>query len=130
MLWECITLLDEATAEEVERRGGLAAIAISHPHYYSAMVEWAHRFDCPVLLHARRRASGSCAPTRRSSCGRARRATLGGLTLVRCGGHFAGGTVLWWPDGADGAGALLAGDIVQVDPRPLARGRSCTAIRT
>ena len=36
-----------------------------------------------------------------------------GLTLIRCGGHFAGGTVLHW---ADGAGALLTGDIVQVVP--------------
>src|SRR5690242_812982 len=40
LLWDCVTLLDDATAEAVERRGGLAAIAISHPHYYSAMVEW------------------------------------------------------------------------------------------
>jgi hypothetical protein len=35
---------------------------------------------------------------------------------VRCGGHFAGGTVLHWPAGAAGAGALLSGDIVQVIP--------------
>ena len=33
-----------------------------------------------------------------------------GLTLIRCGGHFAGGTVLHVGD------ALLAGDIVQVIP--------------
>jgi glyoxylase-like metal-dependent hydrolase (beta-lactamase superfamily II) len=39
-----------------------------------------------------------------------------GLTLIHCGGHFAGGTVLHWPDGAGGAGALLTGDIVQVIP--------------
>ena len=52
LLWDCVTLLDEPTAAEVERRGGLGAIAISHPHYYSAMAEWAQRFDCPVLLHA------------------------------------------------------------------------------
>jgi hypothetical protein len=51
LLWDCITLLDDATAEEVSRRGGLRAIAISHPHYYSAMVDWAHRFECPILLH-------------------------------------------------------------------------------
>jgi hypothetical protein len=37
-----------------------------------------------------------------------------GLTLVRCGGHFDGGTVLHWPAGADGRGALLTGDIIQV----------------
>ena len=39
-----------------------------------------------------------------------------GLTLIRCGGHFAGGTVLHWAAGADGRGALLSGDIVQVIP--------------
>src|SRR5260221_134315 len=36
------------------------------------------------------------------------------LTLVRCGGHFEGGTVLHWKEGADGTGALLTGDIIQV----------------
>jgi hypothetical protein len=39
-----------------------------------------------------------------------------GLTLLRCGGHFAGGTVLHHAAGADGRGALLSGDIVQVIP--------------
>src|SRR5262249_31835294 len=38
----------------------------------------------------------------------------GGLTLIRCGGHFDGGTVLHWPGGAAGQGALLSGDIIQV----------------
>src|SRR3954453_9705450 len=52
LLWDCVSLLDDATVAEVERRGGLRAIAISHPHYYSCMVEWAHRFDCPIHLHA------------------------------------------------------------------------------
>src|ERR671916_1810013 len=37
-----------------------------------------------------------------------------GLTLIRCGGHFEGGTVLHWPVGAEGRGVLLAGDILQV----------------
>jgi hypothetical protein len=37
-----------------------------------------------------------------------------GLTLIRCGGHFEGGTVLHWKDGAEGKGALLTGDIIQV----------------
>ena len=41
VLWECVTLLDDATAEAVEALGGLAAIAISHPHYYASMVAWA-----------------------------------------------------------------------------------------
>jgi hypothetical protein len=34
--------------------------------------------------------------------------------LINCGGHFEGGAVLHWPDGANGRGALLTGDIIQV----------------
>ena len=36
----------------------------------------------------------------------------GGLTLIRCGGHFEGGQVLHWAERE----ALLSGDIVQVIP--------------
>ncbi|MDP1159623.1 MBL fold metallo-hydrolase, partial [Klebsiella variicola] len=36
------------------------------------------------------------------------------LTLVRCGGHFAGGQVLHWQ--RDGGSAILSGDILQVVP--------------
>jgi glyoxylase-like metal-dependent hydrolase (beta-lactamase superfamily II) len=39
-----------------------------------------------------------------------------GITLVHCGGHFAGGAVLHWAAGAEGRGALLSGDILQVGP--------------
>jgi glyoxylase-like metal-dependent hydrolase (beta-lactamase superfamily II) len=116
VMWDCITLLDDATADEVKRRGGLRAIAISHPHYYSAMVDWAHRFDCPVLLHADD-ARWIMRPDPAVELWEGETRSLGdGLELIRLGGHFAGGTVLWWRDGADGAGALLSGDIVQVIP--------------
>src|SRR5204862_245360 len=52
LLWDGVTLLDDAVAAAVEATGGLRAIAISHPHYYTAMVDWAERFDVPILLHA------------------------------------------------------------------------------
>src|SRR5262249_56975221 len=42
--------------------------------------------------------------------------TARGVTLIRCGGHFAGGTVLHWAAGGEGRGALLTGDIVQLIP--------------
>ena len=38
---------------------------------------------------------------------------------MRCGGHFEGGTVLHWAGGASGKGALLTGDILQVDSEVL-----------
>ena len=37
-----------------------------------------------------------------------------GVTLIRCGGHFAGGTVLHWAAGAGGRGVVCAGDILSV----------------
>jgi hypothetical protein len=86
VLWDCVSLLDDATAEEVERRGGLSAIAISHPHYYSSMVEWAHRFACPVLLHADDR-EWVMRPDPRWSCGRAPRGSW--ATASRSSGRAA-----------------------------------------
>jgi hypothetical protein len=110
VLWECITLLDDDTAAAVEALGGLAAIAISHPHYYSSMVEWAHRFGCPVLLHADD-ARWIMRPDDAIELWEGETRDVGGLTLLRLGGHFAGGTVMLGPDGR-----LLSGDIVQVIP--------------
>jgi len=113
LLWDCVTLLDDATAAAVEARGGLAAIAISHPHYYSAMVEWAHRFACPIHLHAAD-AEWVMRPDPAIRHWDGETLELGhGLTLIRGGGHFRGGTML---HRAEGAGALLAGDIIQVIP--------------
>jgi hypothetical protein len=112
-MWDCISLLDDATAAEVERRGGLAGIAISHPHYYSCMVEWAHRFGCPIHLHA---ADAEWVMRPDPAIGHWEGDTLElghGLTLIRGGGHFPGGAML---HRADGAGTLLTGDIIQVIP--------------
>src|SRR2546421_10394188 len=51
VLWDCISLLDDEIGARVESLGGIAAIAISHPHYYSTMVDWSRAFGAPVLLH-------------------------------------------------------------------------------
>lgn len=37
VLWDCITYLDEETVSRVNSQGGLSAIVISHPHYYSTV---------------------------------------------------------------------------------------------
>jgi hypothetical protein len=120
VLWDCIALLDDATVDLVRALGGVRAIAISHPHYYTTMVEWAHAFGCPVLLHADDREWVMRPdPAVRFWEGETRDlADVGveGITLARCGGHFEGGTVLHWAAGAEGRGALLSGDILQVVP--------------
>ena len=52
VLWDCISLIDEATVSAVNALGGISAIAISHPHYYSSMIEWSRAFNAPIYLHA------------------------------------------------------------------------------
>jgi hypothetical protein len=117
VLWDCIAFIDAATIDIVKALGGLIAIAISHPHYYTTMVEWSRAFgDVPVHLHAAdRRWIMRPAPAVKLWDGDTL-ALADGVTLLRCGGHFAGGTVLHWAQGAGGRGALLTGDIVQVIP--------------
>jgi hypothetical protein len=115
VLWDCLPLLDEAVVEMVRALGGVSAIAISHPHYYASMVEWSRAFGgVPIHLHAADR-QWVMRPDKNITFWDGDTKPLGdGLTLVRCGGHFDGGTVLHWPGGADGKGALLTGDIIQV----------------
>jgi glyoxylase-like metal-dependent hydrolase (beta-lactamase superfamily II) len=114
VLWDCIALLDEATERTIDALGGLSAIAISHPHYYTTMVEWARAFDVPVYLHEADRA-WVMRPDERLRFWSGETLEIGdGLTLVRLGGHFEGGQVLHWREGAEGRGALLTGDIIQV----------------
>jgi hypothetical protein len=80
------------------------------------MVEWAHAFDCPIYLHAADQ-RWIMRPDPAVELWESETQELGdGLTLIRSGGHFEGGTVLHWAAGADGRGALLSGDIVQVIP--------------
>ena len=114
VLWDCIALLDDEIVEAVRQRGGVAAIAISHPHFYTSMVEYSRAFDAPIHLHSADRAWVMRPDAAIRFWDGERHELLPGLTLVRLGGHFAGGTVLHWAQGADGAGALLSGDIIQV----------------
>jgi len=115
-LWDCLSLLDEAATAQIRARGGLKAIAISHPHYYTTMAEWGDAFDVPVWLHQDDQQWVMRADDRVQFWSGEVKPLAGGLTLVRCGGHFEGGTVLHWPAGAGGRGALLSGDIIQVTP--------------
>ena len=117
VLWDCISFIDDATVEIVQALGGIAAIAISHPHYYSSMVEWSHAFgNAPIYLHAADRQWVVRPDPVVTFWDGETQELAPGVTLLRCGGHFAGGTVLHWAQGAGGQGALLSGDIVQVGP--------------
>ena len=115
ILWDCLSLIDESTVQAIQARGGLSAIAISHPHYYSSMVEWSRAFESvPIFLHAGDR-KWIMRPDPSIQCWQAETHRLGeGVTLIHCGGHFSGATILHWAGGAGGRGALLTGDTIQV----------------
>ena len=52
-LWDCISLIDDATVTLINGLGGLKAIAVSHPHFYTTMAEWSRAFgSVPVHIHA------------------------------------------------------------------------------
>jgi hypothetical protein len=93
ILWDCISFIDEAT------------------------VEWSHAFGrSPIYLHAADEPWVMRPDPAMTFWEGETRQLAPGVTLLRCGGHFAGGTVLHWADGAGGKGALLAGDILHVGP--------------
>jgi glyoxylase-like metal-dependent hydrolase (beta-lactamase superfamily II) len=122
LLWESVSLCDDDTIEAIRERGGIAAIAISHPHFYSAMVEFSHAFDnAPIWLHTTNREWVMRPdPAIRYWDGESADPLPGsGLTLIRVGAHFPGAAALLWPSGAIGRGALFSGDLPQVaaDPR-------------
>ena len=114
VLWDCISLIDDATIALIIGLGGLKAIAISHPHFYTTMVDWARAFDCPVHLHALDRKWVMRPDPALTFWDGDTLTLLPGVTLIRGGGHFPGGTMLHWADGADGRGALLSADIATV----------------
>jgi glyoxylase-like metal-dependent hydrolase (beta-lactamase superfamily II) len=114
VLWDCVSLVDQRAVDTIADLGGLSAIAISHPHFYTSFAEWSAAFDgVPVYLHnddaqhVRRPDpavtywAGDTYPLSEV------------VTLVRCGGHFEGSSLLHWA-GADGKGVLLSSDTVKV----------------
>ena len=116
-LWDCVSLIDAATVDLICSLGGLRGIAISHPHFYTTMVEWSRAFhDVPIYLHAADRQWVMRPDPAIEFWESDRKQLASGLTLIRCGGHFPGGTVLHWREEADSRGVLLTGDILQVTP--------------
>jgi glyoxylase-like metal-dependent hydrolase (beta-lactamase superfamily II) len=114
VLWDCISLIDDATVGIVKALGGIAAIAISHPHFYSSMVEWAHAFDVPIFLHEADRQHVMRPDAAVRFWSGATHTLLEGVTLINLPGHFDGATVLHWEAGAGGRGSLLASDMLFV----------------
>lgn len=116
VLWDCITYIDQNTIEKINSMGGIKAIALSHPHYYSTIAVWAETFNCPVYIHQ----SDSEWITRKSDhyiFWSGERCSLNNtVELINLGGHFEGSSVLLWKQGASSEGVLLVGDTIYIVP--------------
>lgn len=117
IIWDLVGYVDETTIAALERRGGVDAIAISHAHYYSTLVEWSHALgDVPVLLHEANRQWVMRQDARLQYWTGDTLQPFAGVTLIRTGGHFPGGTVMHVDAEVHphGGGLLFVGDILQV----------------
>ncbi len=114
VLWDCISLLDDETIQRLQELGGISKIVISHPHFYSSMIEWAHTFGASIHLPAAdRQWLNRPDPSVQFWDGEGLE-LYPDLNVIRCGGHFDGSSVLHWQAGANGQGVLLTGDTITV----------------
>lgn len=117
VLWDCVSLIDDATVTAIQKLGGISALAMSHPHMFGSMVQWSHAFgNAPIYLHSDYKPWVQ-RPDPVINYWPGESLDLDqGVTLHRCGGHFKGSTVLLWPEGANGRGVLLSSDTLHVTP--------------
>lgn len=100
ILWDCTALLDQPTIDFIMSKGGLKAIAISHPHFYTTHLEWARAFNCPVYMsrddeqwlnrkdvEGRRKLVRGVTPIEEVGSQ---------VTMIQAGGHFDGSSFLLW----------------------------------
>jgi glyoxylase-like metal-dependent hydrolase (beta-lactamase superfamily II) len=117
VLYDCISLIDDAAIAEIERRGGIQYICFSHPHFYDSMVSWSQAFgDAPIIIPEADREHVMRPDAAIQFWDGTPYELVPGVTLLQTGGHFVGSAVLHWADGADGKGALLVGDTLTVVP--------------
>ncbi|PSR52979.1 MBL fold metallo-hydrolase [Adhaeribacter arboris] len=115
ILWDCVTLLNDETINFIKKIGGIQAVALSHPHYYSTIVNWSRAFvNAPIYIHALDQ-EWVTQPDQSIQFWEGKSLELNdGIKIINCGGHFPGACVLHWPAGADNQGVVLSGDTLQV----------------
>ncbi|MBV8099989.1 MAG: MBL fold metallo-hydrolase [Verrucomicrobia bacterium] len=113
VLWDCVPLLDDGIAEFIHALGGLRAIAVSHPHFHTSMVDWAHSFGCSVYIHSANRPWVMRPDASIRFWDGETMEFMRGMTLIHCGGHFPGSAVLH--HNRDG-GEIFTGDTLYVNP--------------
>lgn len=103
IMWDMIALLDQPTVDKINQLGGLKAIVVSHPHYYTTWADWSRTFKCPVFMGApdgewvqRRDAEGADLRLLNDVYTRILPEEIDGVTAILTGGHFDGSLLLHW----------------------------------
>ncbi|KAG0254752.1 hypothetical protein BG011_005539 [Mortierella polycephala] len=98
ILWDCITYIDVETIARVKKLGGLKAIVISHPHYYSSLKDWSDAFGgIPVYTHVNDKQWVQRPADNHIFWEGTTLDLLDGEVKVLCpGGHFDGSSLLLW----------------------------------
>lgn len=97
ILWDCITYIDDETVKRIKDLGGIQAIVISHPHYFSTSLHWAEAFGCKVYISSEdaewvmRRGDAHVLFSENKLD-----LLDGTFSAVKVGGHFPGSSVLYW----------------------------------
>lgn len=115
VLWDCIALINQPTIEFIKSKGGLKAIAFSHPHYYTTMNEWAKIFDCPIYIHQKDEQWIFNKGGHVVLCSDTEKELLDGIKLINVGGHFPGSCILQVPF-LSKEGTILCGDTFYISP--------------
>ena len=89
--------------DQIKSKGGLKAIVISHPHFYTTYAVWAKVFDCPMYSSSEDEMWFCRRLPRESGLLRSVSGDIGAsteivkaVTAVKLGGHFPGSLVLHW----------------------------------
>ena len=115
ILWDCIPMLDEMTIEFIRAKGGLKAIAFSHPHFYSNMNEWAEVFDCPLYIHKKDESHIVTKGPHLQLWTGDELPLWEGMRVLNIGGHFEGSSILHVPF-LSPEGSILCGDTLFLSP--------------
>jgi len=113
VLWDCISLLDQPTIDFINAKGGLKAIAFSHPHFYTTMNEWAAEFNCPVYIHHNDKEFNFYPGTSIQHWQGEEKPIVDDIRMVHIGGHFPGSCVLHIGALSPG-GSMLCGDTLYI----------------
>jgi hypothetical protein len=116
LLWDPPGFVDDAGVRGVRQLGEVVAIASSHPHMFGVQVEWSRALGGVPVLVCEPDVGWVARPDTVVQTWKESLEVVAGVTLHQTGGHFPGSAVAHWAAGAGGAGVLLSGDTIAVNP--------------